>query len=116
MVGPEHAGLSIVRQCELLVISRSGRYYKATGESAENLALMRLHLQRLGHKVGRHKIARLMRKMGLAAIYQKPNTSRPNPENRIYPYLLRFGAGDGLVQPQGAVMAGVKHHGCGFLH
>ena len=42
---------------------------------------MRLHLQRLGHKVGRHKIARLMGKMGLAAIYQKPNTSRPNPEN-----------------------------------
>ena len=112
MVEPEHSGLSMARKCELLVISRSGRYYKATGESAENLALMRLmdeaylecpyygarqmrrHLQRLGHKMpghnaGRHRVARLMRKMGLAAIYQKPNTSRPNPENRIYPYLLR---------------------------
>ena len=107
MVKPEHAGLSMVRKCELLVINQSGRYYKPLGENADSLALMRvideaylecpyygarqmrLHLQRLGHNAGRHRVARLMRKMGLAAIYQKPNTSRPNPENRIYPYLLR---------------------------
>ena len=99
--------LSIVRQCGLLGISRSGRYYRPTGENPESLALMRLideayldcpyygarqmmrHLRRLGHKVGRRRAARLMRKMGLAAIWQKPNTSRPNPENKIYPYLLR---------------------------
>jgi len=107
MVEPEHSSLSIVRQCTLLSISRSGLYYRPTGESAASLALMRLideaylecpyygarqmmrHLFRLGHRVGRHRIARLMRKMGLAAIYQKPNTSRPNKENKIYPYLLR---------------------------
>jgi len=107
MIEPEKPGLSIVRQCELLAISRSGFYYQPGGESAGNLTLMRLideaylecpyygarqmkrHLHRLGHKVGRHRIARLMRKMGLAAIFQKPNTSKPNKENKVYPYLLR---------------------------
>ena len=107
MVEVSNPRLSVVRQCELLGVSRSGFYYQPSGESAENLALMRLideayldcpyygarqmmrHLHRLGHKAGRHRVARLMRKMGLAAIYQKPNTSRPNPENKIYPYLLR---------------------------
>ena len=47
------------------------------------------HLHRLGHRVGRNRVVRLMRKMGLRAIYQKPNTSAPHPEHRIYPYLLR---------------------------
>ena len=107
LVEPKHSGLSVVRQCELLDVSRSGFYYQPSGESVENLALMRLideayldcpyygarqmmrYLRRNGHKIGRHRVARLMRKMGLAAIYQKPNTSRPNPENKIYPYLLR---------------------------
>ena len=107
MVEASNPKLSIVRQCDLLGISRSGRYYQPLGENAESLALMRLmdetymdcpyygarqmkrHLHRLGHKVGRHRVARLMRKMGLAAIYQKPNTSKPNKENKIYPYLLR---------------------------
>ena len=107
MVEASNPKLSIVRQCELLGISRSGRYYQPLGENAESLALMRLmdeaymacpyygarqmrrHLHRLGHEVGRHRVARLMRKMGLAAIFQKPNTSRPNPENKVYPYLLR---------------------------
>ena len=74
------------------------------GESAENLALMRLideaylhfpyygsrqmarHLRRLGHTVGRRRLRRLMAKIGLAAIYQKPRASTPNPEHR---YLLR---------------------------
>ena len=82
MIEPEKPGLSIVRQCELLAISRSFCYYQPLGENAESLALMRLmdeaymvcpyygarqmkrHLQRLGHKVGRHRIARLMRKNG----------------------------------------------------
>ena len=99
--------LSIVRQCGLLGISRSGRYYQPTGENAESLALMRLideayldcpyygarqmmrHLLRLGHKAGRHRVARLMRKMGLAAIWQKPSTSKPGKGHKIYPYLLR---------------------------
>jgi putative transposase len=107
MVEPDHAVLSIVRQCNLLSISRSGFYYEPRGESTENLALMRLideaylhfpyygsrqmarHLRRLGHAVGRRRVGRLKAKMGLAAIYQKPRTSTPNPEHRIYPYLLR---------------------------
>jgi putative transposase len=47
------------------------------------------HLGRVGHEVGRHRVRRLMAKMGLAAIYQRPRTSDPHPEHRIYPYLLR---------------------------
>ena len=107
MIEPAHPGLSIVRQCALLQMSRSGRYYQPAGENADTLALMRLideaflecpyygsrqmmrHLQRLGHRVSRNRVRRLMRKMGLRAIYQKPNTSAPHPEHRIYPYLLR---------------------------
>ena len=107
MVETSHPHLSIVRQCELLQISRSGRYYRPAGESEPTLALMRLideafleypyygsrqmmrHLHRLGHRVGRNRVARLMRKMGLRAIYQKPNASVPHPEHRVYPYLLR---------------------------
>ncbi len=50
---------------------------------------MKRNLQRLGHKAGRHRIARLMRKMGLAAIYHGPNTSKPNKAHKVYPYLLR---------------------------
>jgi putative transposase len=107
MVEASHPHLSIMRQCALLQISRSGRYYQPVGESEPTLALMRLideaflecpyygsrqmmrHLHRLGHQVGRNRVARLMRKMGLRAIYQKPNTSAPHPEHRVYPYLLR---------------------------
>ena len=50
---------------------------------------MARHLFRLGHPVGRRRVRRLMAKMGLVAIYQKPRTSTPNPEHRVYPYLLR---------------------------
>jgi len=99
--------LSIARQCELLSICRSSYYYKATGETLLNLLLMRLideqfmetpyygarqmarHLRREGYCVSRKRIGRLMRNMGLSAIYQKPNTSKPHPEHKIYPYLLR---------------------------
>jgi len=107
MVEPDHPVLSIVRQCGLLSISRSGFYYEPTAESAETLALMRQideaymlfpyygsrqmarHLRRLGHTIGRRRTRRLMAKMGLAAIYQKPRTTMPNAAHRIYPYLLR---------------------------
>ena len=99
--------MSIARQCELLTIGRSSYYYKATGETFLNLQLMRLideqfmetpyygarqmtrHLRREGYRVNRKRIGRLMRNMGLSAIYQKPNTSKPHPEHKIYPYLLR---------------------------
>jgi putative transposase len=77
------------------------------GESGQTLELMRLidqqyletpwygarqmtrHLRREGHAVNRKRIARLMRLMGLSAIYQKPNTSKPHPQHKVYPYLLR---------------------------
>jgi putative transposase len=99
--------LSLGRQCELLSISRSAFYYAPRGESPENLALMRRldelflkypfygsrqmvrHLRREGVRVGRHRVRRLMRLMGLAAIYQAPRTSTPHPDHRVYPYLLR---------------------------
>ena len=50
---------------------------------------MARHLRREGYGVSRKRIGRLMRNMGLAAIYQKPNTSKPHPEHKVYPYLLR---------------------------
>jgi putative transposase len=107
MIEPEHPALSVVRQCELVSISRSGFYYQPVGETELNLELMRLidaqfletpwygsrqmarHLRREGYQVGRKRIRRLMAKMGLAPIYQRPRTTVPNPEHRIYPYLLR---------------------------
>lgn len=107
MVEPDHPRLSITRQCDLLSISRSSLYYEATGESPLNLKLMRLideqfleapsfgarqmarYLRRQGYWVNRKRVRRLMQKMGLAPIYQKPNTSKPHPEHKIYPYLLR---------------------------
>jgi len=107
MIEPEHPGLSITRQCSLLEISRSSWYYEGLGESELNLTLMRLidaqfmetpyygarqmarYLRRQGYKVNRKRAHRLMQKMGLMAIYQKPNTSKPHPEHKVYPYLLR---------------------------
>ena len=50
---------------------------------------MARHLRRAGHDALRKRIGRLMRRMGLSAIYRKPNTSKPHPEHKIYPYLLR---------------------------
>ncbi|BDA82929.1 integrase [Aureimonas sp. SA4125] len=88
-------------------MTRSTLYATPAGESAENLALMRRideqfletpwygsrqmarWLRRQGYLVGRHRVRRLMRKMGLSPIYQAPRTSQPHPQHRIYPYLLR---------------------------
>ena len=104
---PKHPGLSISRQCALLDVSRSSWYHEALGESAENLTLMRLideqfletpyygarqmtrYLRRRGYWVGRKRVRRLMQKIGLMAIYQKPRTSKPHPQHKIYPYLLK---------------------------
>ena len=100
-------GLSLSRQCQLVSISRSSFYHTPRGESPENLALMRRidelflkypfygsrqmarQLRRAGVSAGRHRVRRLMRLMGLAAIYQAPRTSTPHPAHRVYPYLLR---------------------------
>jgi putative transposase len=107
MIDPAHPTLSLVKQCELAAISRSTYYRAPVAEDEETLALMRVidesflempwygsrqmmrHLRRLGHDVGRRRVRRLMRKMGLAPIYQRPRTSDPHPEHRVYPYLLR---------------------------
>ncbi len=111
MIRRDRPDLSLSRQCEILAIRRSSFYYTPRhgangGESPENLALMRRldelflkypfygsrqmvrHLRRAGLYVGRHRVRRLMRLMGLSAIYQAPRTSTPHPEHRIYPYLL----------------------------
>ncbi len=107
MIVRDHPALSLSRQCEVLSISRSSYYYAAKSESPSSLALMRridelfmkdpfygsrqmaCQLRREGVRVGRHRVRRLMRLMGLAAIYQAPKTSEPHPAHRIYPYLLK---------------------------
>jgi putative transposase len=107
MIEPEHPKLSVVRQCDLVSISRSGFYYQPTGETPPNLTLMRLidvqfletpwygsrqmarHLRREGYTVGRKRVRRLMAKMGLEPIYQRPRTTVPHPGHQVYPYLLR---------------------------
>jgi putative transposase len=107
MIDPDHPELSIVRQCELVSISRSGFYYQPAGETPLNLELMRLidrqfletpwygsrqmarHLRREGYTVGRKRGRRLMATMGLEPLYQRPRTTVPHPEHQVYPYLLR---------------------------
>jgi putative transposase len=107
LVDRGHARLSITRQCELVGISRSSFYYEGVGESDFNLALMCVidrefldqpyygsrqmarRLRRMGYRIGRKRVRRLMRKMGLSAVYCAPKTSDPHPQHRVYPYLLR---------------------------
>ena len=107
MVSSTHDGLSINKQCQVLKISRSSFYYQPKAASEETLAIMNrmnelfmlypfygsrqmmISLQREGIPIGRHRVRRLMRIMGLQAIYRKPRTSDPHPKHKIYPYLLR---------------------------
>jgi putative transposase len=107
MIDRDHPRLSVVRQCARVLINRSGLYHEPAGETALNLALMRLidaqfmetpwygsrqmarHLRREGHVIGRKRVRRLMTVMGLVPIYQRPRTTIPHPEHRIHPYLLR---------------------------
>jgi putative transposase len=102
-----HPALSVRRQCELLGLSRSSLYYEPGGEAAEDLRLMRLideqytarpfygsrrmmiWLNEQGEEVNRKRVQRLMRVMGLEAIYPKPRLSLAGKGHRIYPYLLR---------------------------
>jgi len=106
MIDPEHV-LSICKQAEELEISRSTVYYHSRPVSDADLMLMRrideLHinypfagsrmlrdmLSQQGIEVGRRHVRTLMRRMAIEAIYRKPNTSKPAPGHRIYPYLLR---------------------------
>ncbi|MGH3598552.1 MAG: IS3 family transposase [Mycobacterium sp.] len=107
MIEPSHPKLPIMRQCELLGLARASYYHRPEPEPDENLRLMRVidetylaypvfgsrqmarWLRRQGHAVNRKRVQRLMRLMGLEAIYQKPNTSRKHPHNPVYRYLLR---------------------------
>lgn len=107
MINHDHSDLSISQQCRLVKLSRSAFYYMPVGIDDETLAVMkaidraftrypffgsrqlRAYLRRDGMRVGRHRIRRLMRLMGLEAIYRRPNTSKPHPAHPIHPYLLK---------------------------
>lgn len=110
----DHPDLSVRRQCSLLSLARSSFYYHPRGESAKNLAFMKIidrqfletpwygsrqmarHMQREGHECGRHRVRRLMRLMRLVPIYQEPKTSKKHPEHKVYPYLLK---GLAIIRP-----------------
>jgi putative transposase len=107
MIDADDQKLSVCNQCRILNLNRSTYYYKMKPVKPEDLKLMRLideqylktpswgsrsmrnHLRRLGYKINRKRVQRLMRLMGLEAIYPKPKTSRPHPAHKVYPYLLR---------------------------
>jgi putative transposase len=107
MIARPHRQFSIIEQGALLKVPRSTLYYKPEPVSDEELKLMRRideiytkwpfygsrrlveELRGEGYIVNRERVRRLMRLMGLEAIYQKPNTSRKHPSHKIYPYLLR---------------------------
>jgi len=106
MIDRSHA-LPLTRQAQELGISRGSVYYLPKPVSATDLAIMRqideLHLEfpfagsrmlrdllrQEGIKIGRLHVATLMKKMAIEAIYRRPNTSKPAPGHKIYPYLLR---------------------------
>jgi putative transposase len=108
LIDPDNSEISIARQCELLGLSRSSYYYDAAPVSAEDLDMMRrldelymehpfLGSRRMAEKIGRQlncdinrkRMQRLMRLMGIQAIYPKPNLSKADADHKIYPYLLR---------------------------
>jgi putative transposase len=99
--------LPVARQCQILSLARSTAYYQPQEISEADLVLMRriddLHLEypfagsrmlrdilrREGYSIGRKHVGTLMKKVGIEALYKKPNTSRSHPEHEVYPYLLR---------------------------
>ncbi len=107
LIENNHSSLSIVKQCELLEISRSGLYYEPVKESEENLKLMRLMDEQylktpfygverllvlfivLGYRINRKRLRRLMKLMGWQTLYPTPRTTRIDPAAYKYPYLLK---------------------------
>jgi len=103
----DHPDVSVVRQCQLLAIARSSFYYEPQAPSDEELTLLRLIdqqyletpfygsrrmtvvLRQQGYEVNRKRVQRLMRQLGIEAIYPKPRLSQAHPEHQVYPYLLR---------------------------
>ena len=106
LIEPGQEELSVRKQCELLQLHRSNLYYEPVKASEETLRVMHRideiftespffgsrrileGLQREGFSIGRERVQSLMRKMGLIAIYPKPDLSKKHPEHKIYPYLL----------------------------
>jgi len=106
-IDPSHKVISIAKQAELLGLNRSSYYFQSMGENEQNLLLMHLideeftahpfygsrrmtaWLNSQGHRINRKRIQRLMRIMGLEAIYPKQNLSKASKEHLKYPYLLR---------------------------
>ncbi len=106
LVEPDNEQISVARQCQLLGLNRTSLYYRGKPESVEDGELMRLideqytntpfygyrrmtvYLQNLGFRVNHKRVRRLMRKLGLEAIYPKPNLSKPGKDHLTYPYLL----------------------------
>ncbi len=107
MIEPDYPDLSIKRQCKLLAVARSTHYYRPHPVDSEDLALMcridRLYLKhpyfgsrkiarelsKGGTRVNRKRVQRLMRRMGIRSVSPGPNTSKPHPQHKVYPYLLR---------------------------
>lgn len=107
LIRGDHPKLSISQQCKLVKLSRSAFYYSPVGIGAATLEMMQeidrvftkysffgsrqiaAYLRRGGIDVGRHRVRRLMAKMGLEAIYKRPRTSQPHPQHPIFTYLLR---------------------------
>jgi len=107
LIDPGHPQVSVRRQCALLGLARASLYGQPVDESVENLHLMRLldaqytatpfygsrrmtaWLRGQGYAVNRKRVTRLMRQMGIEAIYAKPKLSQPSAGHKIYPYLLR---------------------------
>ena len=159
MIDRGHHELSVVRQCELLDISRSSAYYSPVQADEYELEFMGLvdkqylltpfygsrkmavWLRGQGHQVNRKRVQRLMRRMGIEAIYRRPRTTMPDSGHKVYPYLLRGleidrvnqvwagrhhlhpdgpwvhvpGVRHGLAQPVRAVVEAVQHTGSRLL-
>ena len=107
MIDSTHPQLSVTKQCNLMSVSRSSYYYRPRAKNPDDLILMRQidelyiehpssgsrsicrQLKRQGTIVNRKRVQRLMRLMGIEAVYPKPKTSLPHPQHKVYPYLLR---------------------------
>lgn len=133
MLVANHPKLSMVKQCRVLKINRSTAYYKNQAVKPEDLELMRLideqylktpfygsrsmrnYLRRLGYKINRKRVQRLMRLMGIEAIYPKPKTSKPHPEHEKYSYLLK---GLTIDRPNQVWCADITYvpMPCGFMY
>ncbi len=131
LIEPGHSELSVRRQCELLDVNRSTYYYVPATESPLNLELMQLieeqymrtpfygwprmtaYVRQQGYLVNHKRIHRLMRKMGIQAIYPKPSLSKRQPGYKIYPYLLRNVA---ILRPIrcGVRISSIFHYGTGL--